>query len=79
MDDVCVFRLGLDKTRQRTDCPICFAHVKPVTSGFNNCQFRYISVKETNEKTLNEKSKWKQIDDNYYRFDEKNEVSYEKL
>ena len=79
MGEICIFRLGLDKTRQRTNCPICYEHVKPVTCGFNNCEYRYISIKETNEATVNEKSNWKRIGDNYYRFEENQSANYIKL
>ena len=71
MGDVCTFRLGLNHTRPETNCPICDEHVKPVTCGFNNCQYRYISIKETKDSTVYEKSNWKEVGDTYLRFNEK--------
>ena len=79
MGDVCVFKLGIDHNRQPTNCPIYYQHVKPITCGFNNCQYRYISKKETEDLTSTEESKWKEIGDNYYRFDQKKSTSYSEL
>ena len=79
MGDVCIFKLGSKETRQKTDCPICYQHVEPLTCGFNNCQYRYIAKKEDENTIVNEKSKWKEIGDNYYRFDEKKSTIYSEL
>ena len=79
MGDVCVFKLGSKETRQITNCPICYQHVEPLTCGFNNCEYRYIAKKEDENITVTEKSKWKEIGDNYYRFDEKKSTIYSEL
>ena len=79
MGEVCILRLGVDKTRQAINCPVCRRHVKPVKYGLNNCQYRYISIKETKEISCTLKSKWQEINDTYHIFDENICVSYPKL
>jgi hypothetical protein len=40
-----------------------------MTCAFNNCQFRYVGVKNTRSGLERVKSDWKNYDNSYYRFD----------
>jgi len=76
MGDKCIFKLNKNRGRQPTNCPMCGIHVIPLTCGFNNCSYRYISIRESNSGLVRTKSAWKKIEDIYYRFDENESVEY---
>jgi uncharacterized ubiquitin-like protein YukD len=77
--DKCIFKLNKNRGRQPTNCPMCGIHVIPLTCGFNNCNYRYISIRESNNGIVRIKSAWKKIKDIYYRFDENESVEYQHL
>lgn len=74
-----VFKLGVPIVKNPTNCPMCDCYVKLITCAFNNCEFRYFAFKETTMGLSKEKSEWKRVDDNYHRFDESNQASYNSL
>ncbi len=41
------FDKGLPTEEQKTNCPICDEHVKPVLCALNNCSWRYFGIKDT--------------------------------
>jgi hypothetical protein len=74
-----IFKLGLPSAKQPTNCPICQKYVKPITCAFNNCEYRYIAIKETINGLEKVKSDWKNIDNSYHRFDENKKADYSSL
>lgn len=75
----CLFKLGLPTDDQQTKCPLCEKHVKAVNCGFNNCEFRYKALVETDEGLEKKESDWKEIKDVYYTFDESKSLKYSSL
>jgi ubiquitin len=74
-----VFKLGLPSAKQPTNCPMCQKYVKPITCAFNNCEYRYIAIKETINRLEKVKSDWKMIENSYHRFDENKKADYNSL
>jgi hypothetical protein len=75
-----ILKLGLPSTKKPINCPICQKYAKQITCVFNNCEYRYIAIKETNNNGLKKiKSNWQKIEKNYHRFDEKNQTDYSNL
>jgi ubiquitin len=75
-----VFELGMPGEKP-TICPICHSYVKPITCGLNNCEWRYIGIKETKLGLKRVECDWKQVSDEYQRFndDEESLVKWSKL
>ena len=64
------FRLG--SKNHKTLCPKCYQHVDPITCGFNNCEWRFMGMKQESDGQMKRvKNDWIKVDDNYYRFDPK--------
>ena len=74
-----IFKLGLPSAKQPTNCPICQKYVKPITCALNNCEYRYIAIKETINGLEKVKSDWKKIENSYHRFDENKKADYSSL
>ena len=64
-----IYQLGMIG-QQSTNCPMCFKYVKPVTCGLNNCEWRFIGVKETKNGLERVKCDWKNVKNEYHRFDD---------
>ena len=79
MGTECIFKLNKNRSRQATNCPICEKHVEPLTCAFNDCQYRYISMTESENGMIRNKSEWNKIEDIYYRFDENESIAYSLL
>ena len=75
-----VYQLGMIGQKP-TNCPICNQYVKPITCGFNNCEWRYIGLKETKNGIERVESDWQKVPDEYHRFndDENSLVSWSSL
>lgn len=74
-----IFKLGLPTTKQPTNCPLCKKHVKAVTCGFNNCEYKYLAMIETDNGLEPKESEWQEVKDVYYRFDENKSLNYTSL
>lgn len=69
--------IGLEKIdlnrekRLLSRCPQCQSYVNPITSGFNNCQWRHEGQIQRTEddKPTPLSIDWKEADDAYHRFD----------
>ena len=58
---------------------MCKVYVKPLTCAFNNCEYRYLAVKETDNGLQKIKSEWVEVGNNYTRFDEDDQSTYSSL
>jgi hypothetical protein len=56
--------------QKSTNCPICDTYVRPITCGLNNCEWRFIGIKETSNGLERVQSDFKQVPDEYHRFDD---------
>ena len=74
-----IFKLGLPSEKQPTECPLCKKHVKAVTCAFNNCEYKYISMIDTDNGLVKKESGWEEVKDVYYRFDETKSLRYSSL
>jgi hypothetical protein len=64
-----IYQLGVIGQKP-TECPMCKFYVKPITCGLNNCEWRFIGVKETQRGLERAESAWKRVDDEYHRFND---------
>jgi len=67
-----IFELGVPGEKS-TNCPMCDSYVKPITCGLNNCEWRYMGIKETDRGLKRVECDWKQVSDEYHRFNDDKE------
>ena len=75
-----IYQLGMTG-QMRTTCPMCASYVKPITCGFNNCEWRFMGIKETSKGLERVMCDFKHVQNEYHRFndDEKSLVSWSSL
>ena len=69
---------GFDGSRP-TNCPVCKKFVKPLTCAFNNCTWKHIGRRMTQNGSEIQKSDWANVGDEYFRFNESNQVEWASL
>ncbi len=72
-----MFKLGMPTANNPTICPIC--KLKATTCAFNNCDYRYIAIKESYTGLEKINCEWKTVGDNYYLFDDNKKTEYVSL
>lgn len=73
------FVKGMPSYAQRTNCPMCNQHVKPVLCAFNNFSWRYLGFMETKNGNERVKCDWRMSGDHYERFEESSQLNWASL
>ncbi|CAF0708846.1 unnamed protein product [Brachionus calyciflorus] len=70
-----IYQLGMPN-QDETNCPQCDSYVKPITCGFNNCKWRFYGVKQSENGPKRVSCEWKNVGDEYHRFDDDDKKSF---